>query len=54
MRGWTLWASAPYWDTLGVFLLECEPLNPIFVLEFLRLLAERGLLEYDAGERRWT
>ena len=28
--------------------------NLIFVLEFLRSLAERGLLEYDAGERRWA
>ena len=28
--------------------------NTIFVHEFLRSLAERGLLEYDAGKRCWV
>ena len=64
LRGWTRWASTPYWDILGTFLLECKLLldlmfqkmngNPIFVLEFLRSLVKRGLLEYGAGERRWA
>ena len=47
-------------DTLWTFLLKYKPLtdlmfqktkgNPVFVLEFLRSLAERGMLEYNAGE----
>ena len=51
-------------DALGTFPRVCEPLsdlvfqktkgNPFFVLEFLRSLQERRLLEYNAGERRWT
>jgi hypothetical protein len=51
-------------DALGTFPRVCEPLsdivfqktkgNPFFVLEFLRSLVEGGLLEYDAGQRRWV
>jgi predicted ATPase len=49
---------------LRTFPRECKPLlgsmfqkmtgNTIFVHEFLRSLAERGLLEYDAGKRCWV
>jgi predicted ATPase len=49
--------NALLFDTLGRFLRECELLldlvfqkmksNLVFVLEFLRLLAKRELLEYN-------
>ena len=50
-------------DALGTFPRVCEPLsdilfqktkgNPFFVLEFMQMLEEERLLEYNTEERRW-
>ena len=49
---------------LGTFLFKCKPLsdlvfqkmkgNLIFVLGFPGLLSEKGLPEYNIGERQWV
>ena len=51
-------------DALGTFPRVCKPLsdivfqktkgNPFFVMEFLRSLQEKSLLEYDTRKKMWT